>query len=130
MDPALAICTLRKVISLGNYSSPFKVYFIGGEPLLHFQAIREVVDWCKSDPDASNVNFSFALNTNAIPLTDDRADFLVQNGFNIAVSVDGSRRKSTSRHVPGTYAWFNQLQKTQSRSSLHVIQTTVSFLPE
>jgi len=62
------------------------IIFYGGEPLLQFEFIKDIVQYSKKNI-GNFVKFSFT--TNAIYLTKEKIDFFKQNDFLITVSLDG-----------------------------------------
>ncbi|PIQ86001.1 MAG: hypothetical protein COV73_05220 [Candidatus Omnitrophica bacterium CG11_big_fil_rev_8_21_14_0_20_43_6] len=66
--------------------------FYGGEPLLNFDLIKEVIEYCNKIKHTKKINFRFLLATNATLLTKETGEFLIKNGVDIAVSLDGSRK--------------------------------------
>lgn len=62
------------------------VIFYGGEPLLEFGKIKELVSFGNK---ISHGVFKYSLTTNGVLLTRDKVDFLLQNDFLITVSIDG-----------------------------------------
>lgn len=63
--------------------------FYGGEPLLEIELIKKVVSYANVALGEKKINFN--ITTNATLLKNDIADFLVQNDFNITISLDGPR---------------------------------------
>ena len=60
--------------------------FYGGEPLLNFRLITELVEYANI---ISNRGIKFSLTTNGISLDENKFRFLVENEFNLTVSLDG-----------------------------------------
>ncbi len=65
------------------------ISFYGGEPLLAFEVIREVVSHVRSRPDGER--FRFTVDTNATLIDDEVAEFLTREKLNVQVSLDGPR---------------------------------------
>jgi uncharacterized protein len=64
------------------------VELAGGEPLLKFDLIKEIVKWAgKNMP-----RLSFAVQTNALLLTDEIIKFLSENRIGVGISLDGMPR--------------------------------------
>ncbi len=76
---------LEKFYSRTNAVEAY-VIFYGGEPLLAFEKIKELVGYGNK---ISNGNLKYSLTTNGVLLTEDKVKFLVQNDFIITVSIDG-----------------------------------------
>ena len=66
-----------------------QIGFYGGEPLLEIELIKKAVSYAKEVFGEKKINFN--MTTNATLLNMDIADFLVQNDFNITISLDGPR---------------------------------------
>lgn len=63
------------------------VGFYGGEPLLEFDLIRQVVEYVETEYAGKKVNFG--LTTNATLLTEKTIPFFVEKNFHIMISMDG-----------------------------------------
>ncbi len=77
------------------------VDFYGGEPLINFDLIKQVINYCRKIQSRTGKKFRFLLATNATLLTKEKGEFLIENGVDIAVSLDGSRKiQDTQRPFP------------------------------
>lgn len=65
------------------------VSFYGGEPLLEMKLIKKVVDYCRKLFNGKEVRFN--MTTNATLLTEEVAEYLYKNNFNLTISLDGPR---------------------------------------
>lgn len=68
-----------------------EVDLFGGEPLMNFEVVKEIVDYAKSKEKEFNKNFRFTLTTNAILLNEDVKNYLNENMQNVVLSIDGRR---------------------------------------
>lgn len=78
----------RAVDFLKEHSSNAKtthIGFYGGEPLINFELIKTVVSYSKKQMEG----ITFALTTNAVLMTEEIAQFFVDNDFSIIISLDG-----------------------------------------
>jgi uncharacterized protein len=66
-----------------------QVTFFGGEPLLNFAVIKNVVQYCKECEQKYNKKFIFELITNGTLLDGEIADFVIENNMLLFVSLDG-----------------------------------------
>lgn len=66
-----------------------EVDFFGGEPLLNFDAVKEIVLYAREREKACNKNFRFTLTTNAVLLDEEKLDFINKNMGNLVLSIDG-----------------------------------------
>lgn len=65
--------------------------FYGGEPLLEFELIEKCVAYAKTKSEGKTLHFG--MTTNGTLLTGSRAEFIVQNEFNLGISLDGSQKE-------------------------------------
>lgn len=67
------------------------ITFFGGEPLLNYPIIQQVVRYCSEVLPLVKKTVTFELVTNGTLLTREVVDFLVANRFLLFVSIDGPR---------------------------------------
>jgi uncharacterized protein len=72
-----------------------KIGFYGGEPLLNFLLIKDIVQWAK-EHTTQQLTFGFQFTTNGL-LIDKYIDFLVKNDFIINISLDGDEENMSYR---------------------------------
>ena len=68
------------------------VDFYGGEPLLNFELIKNVIGYCRKIQDRKGIKFRFLLATNGVLLDKEKGEYLIANGVDVAVSLDGPRK--------------------------------------
>lgn len=68
-------------------SVKFNYCFHGGEPLLNFSVIREVVEYVKPFRD----RMELSIQTNGTMITDDIARFFKENAIVVGISIDGPK---------------------------------------
>ncbi len=68
-----------------------EVDFFGGEPLLNFEVVKELVKYARSIEGAAGKNFRFTLTTNGMLIDDDVIDFSNREMSNVVLSLDGRR---------------------------------------
>jgi uncharacterized protein len=61
----------------------------GGEPLLNFKVISEIVPYARKVAAVHGKNVDFSITTNGALLTDRVTTFLMENGIGVTVSIDG-----------------------------------------
>jgi uncharacterized protein len=66
-----------------------EVDFFGGEPLMNFPMIREVIAYGRELEKTQNKHFKFTTTTNGVGLTDEIMDFLNREMDNVVISIDG-----------------------------------------
>lgn len=68
-----------------------EVDFFGGEPLLNFQVVKDLVAYARSIEKEHNKNFRFTLTTNGMLVNDDVIDFANRECSNVVLSLDGRK---------------------------------------
>lgn len=66
-----------------------EVDFFGGEPLMNFDVVKEIVAYGRSKEKEANKNFRFTLTTNGVLLNDDVVEFCNKEISNVVLSLDG-----------------------------------------
>ncbi len=68
-----------------------EVDFFGGEPLMNWQVVKELVAYGRSLEEPYHKKFRFTLTTNGILLNDDILEFANREMSNIVLSIDGRK---------------------------------------
>ena len=76
--------------------------FFGGEPLMNFDAVKEIVRYARRRETEYGKNFRFTITTNGMLLTDDKIDFINREMSNVVLSIDGRKEvNDRMRPTPG-----------------------------
>ncbi|MBR6549037.1 MAG: thioether cross-link-forming SCIFF peptide maturase [Clostridia bacterium] len=68
-----------------------EVDFFGGEPLMNFDMLKELVAYARSIEKAAGKNFRFTLTTNGVLIDQEVIDFANQEMSNVVLSLDGRK---------------------------------------
>lgn len=68
-----------------------EVDFFGGEPLVNFEVVKQLVEYARSIEPETGKHFRFTLTTNGVLLDDDVIDFLNKEMNNVVLSLDGRK---------------------------------------
>ena len=68
-----------------------EVDFFGGEPLMNWQVVKDLVAYARSLEPIHNKNFRFTLTTNVVLLDDEVIDFCNREMHNVVLSLDGRK---------------------------------------
>lgn len=79
-----------------------EVDFFGGEPLMNWDVVKQLVAYARSVEKEHNKNFRFTLTTNGMLLDDEIIDFLNKEMSNVVLSLDG--RRDVHDHFRKDYA--------------------------
>ena len=74
-----------------------EVDFFGGEPLLNWQVVKDLVAYGREQEKIHNKNFRFTLTTNGVLLNDEVQEFVNREMANVVLSIDG--RKEVHDHM-------------------------------
>lgn len=68
-----------------------EVDFFGGEPLMNWEVVKQLVEYARSIEKEKNKNFRFTLTTNGVLIDDDVIDFANREMSNVVLSLDGRK---------------------------------------
>ena len=68
-----------------------EVDFFGGEPLMNFEVVKELVAYAREIEKKHNKNFRFTLTTNGVLIDEDVIDFANREMSNVVLSLDGRK---------------------------------------
>jgi uncharacterized protein len=68
-----------------------EVDFFGGEPLMNWQVVKDIVAYGREQEKIHNKNFRFTLTTNGVLLNDEIMEFANKEMDNVVLSLDGRK---------------------------------------
>ncbi len=68
-----------------------EVDFFGGEPLMNWQVIKDLVAYAREQESIHDKNFRFTLTTNGVLIDDDVIEFANKEMHNVVLSLDGRK---------------------------------------
>ena len=68
-----------------------EVDFFGGEPLMNWDVVKQLVAYARSVEKEHNKNFRFTFTTNGMLIDDDVIDFVNKEMHNVVLSLDGRK---------------------------------------
>ncbi|GMQ57865.1 thioether cross-link-forming SCIFF peptide maturase [Vallitalea sediminicola] len=112
-----------------------EVDFFGGEPLMNFEVVKEIVKYARSKEKDYNKNFRFTITTNGILLDDDIMEFVNENMYNVVLSIDGRKevndRMRSSKNGKGSYdiimPKFKKMAKSRNEENYYVRGTFTHY---
>ena len=92
-----------------------EVDFFGGEPLMNFDVVKQLVAYARSIEKEKNKNFRFTLTTNGVLVDDDVIDFANRECSNVVLSLDGRKEIHDRYRVDyaGNGSWEKIVPKFQ-----------------
>lgn len=92
-----------------------EVDFFGGEPLMNFEVVKQLVEYARSVEKQYNKNFRFTLTTNGVLIDDDVIEFANKEMSNVVLSLDGRKEVHDRYRVDyaGNGSWEKIVPKFQ-----------------
>ena len=92
-----------------------EVDFFGGEPLMNFDVVKQLVAYARSIEKEKNKNFRFTLTTNGMLVDDDVIEFANKECSNVVLSLDGRKEVHDRFRVDyaGNGSWDKIVPKFQ-----------------
>lgn len=106
--------------------------FYGGEPLLEFDMLEELVLFAEKELAGKKINYT--LTTNAVLLTDRIIEFFIQHHIDIMISLDGSKESHDRNRVfaatgKGTFdSIIHKLQEISVKYPAYFKKTTINMV--
>ncbi|OPZ86686.1 MAG: hypothetical protein BWY74_03572 [Firmicutes bacterium ADurb.Bin419] len=101
------------VIEASGNRKNLEIDLFGGEPLMNFDVVKEIVAYAKSKEKEYGKNFRFTLTTNALLLNEEIKTYLNENMQNVVLSVDGRKEVNDKMRyrVDGTGCYSDIMPK-------------------
>ena len=92
-----------------------EVDFFGGEPLMNFEVVKQLVAYARSIEKEKGKNFRFTLTTNGVLVDDDVIEFANRECSNVVLSLDGRKEIHDRYRVDyaGNGSWEKIVPKFQ-----------------
>ncbi len=92
-----------------------EVDFFGGEPLMNFEVVKQMVAYARSIEKEKGKNFRFTLTTNGLLVDDDVIEFSNKEMSNVVLSLDGRKEVHDRYRVDyaGNGSWEKIVPKFQ-----------------
>lgn len=114
-------------------SPHLKIEFQGGEPLLNFSRIKQIVASAERRNETAKRNLGFVIATNLAVVTDPILDFCREHNIEISTSLDGPRDlHNKNRPRPGgdsyerAIAGINRVRQALGRDQISAVMTTTN----
>jgi uncharacterized protein len=107
-----------------------EIDFFGGEPLMNFDVVKELVAYGREREKEFNKNIRFTITTNGILLDDDKIEYINENMDNVILSIDGrpevNDRMRKTLNGKGTYDIITENYKNfvSKREGLYYVRGT------
>jgi uncharacterized protein len=92
MSKEVGFAAVDYLISASQGRKNLEIDFFGGEPLLDFKVVKDIVYYAESLGEKHNKSFKFTLTTNCVLLDEEKLAFLNKHIFNVVLSIDGRKQ--------------------------------------
>lgn len=101
------------IIKASGNRKNLEVDLFGGEPLMNFDVVKEIVAYARSKEKEYGKNFRFTLTTNALLLNEEIKQYLNENMQNVVLSIDGRKEVNDKMRyrVDGTGCYSDIMPK-------------------
>lgn len=115
------------IANSGNRKN-LEVDFFGGEPLMNFQVVKDLVTYGREQEKLHNKKFRFTLTTNGVLLNDEVMEFANKEMSNVVLSIDGRKEVNDKmrpfRNGAGSYDLiipkFKKLADSRNQTDYYV----------
>jgi uncharacterized protein len=93
--------TARRCVDVA-FKSPspgIKIEFQGGEPLLNFEIVQEIVEYAEEINQTAKKGLAFVICTNLLDLDSSKIDFIKSKGLFVSTSLDGHQEIHDSYRI-------------------------------
>lgn len=112
-----------------------EVDFFGGEPLLNFDVVKQLVAYARSIEKEKGKNFRFTLTTNGVLLNDEVMEWANKECYNVVLSLDGRKetndRMRRTKNDKGTYDLilpkFQKMAKERNQQGYYIRGTYTHY---
>ena len=108
------------LISNSGKRKNLEVDFFGGEPLMNFEVMKEIVTYAREKEKEFNKNFRFTVTTNALLLNEEVINYINENFVNVVLSIDGRKETNDNMRLSinekGTYSYIIDNIKDMAKS--------------
>ncbi len=70
-----------------------EIDFFGGEPLMNFDVVKDIVEYANARAEETGKIFRFTITTNGLLLNDEIEQYINENMGNVVLSIDGRKDK-------------------------------------
>lgn len=119
---------LEFLVEASGSRTNLEVDFFGGEPLMNFEVVKELVRYGRELEAKHNKKFRFTLTTNGVLLNDEVMEFANREMNNVVLSIDGRKevndRMRPFRNGAGSYDLivpkFKKLADSRNQTNYYV----------
>ena len=91
MDEKTALRSIDFLLENAPVELQYSIIFFGGEPLMNYDLIKKVTEYCRKKEKETGKVFNLGMTTNGTLLNDEMMEYFDKNGITIGISIDGPK---------------------------------------
>ena len=112
MSLTTAITSVDWLIENSGDREKIGIVFFGGEPLLNFELLKEVVSYANSKAALASKEIVYSITTNGTLLDSEKIKYLKANNIQVTISMDGGKRiQDKQRPLPSGQGSYDLIAK-------------------
>lgn len=135
MSPEVGKKAIDFVIKASGGRKNIEIDFFGGEPLLGFDVVKEILEYAEEAGKKHGKTFRFTITTNGILLSEEVEAYINAHMSNVVLSIDGKKetndRMRTRLDGSGTYnaivPKFQRLAESRQQDNYYVRGTYTAY---
>ncbi|MBE7030179.1 MAG: thioether cross-link-forming SCIFF peptide maturase [Ruminococcaceae bacterium] len=128
MSPEVGKKAIDFVIANSAKRKNIEIDFFGGEPLMNFDAVKEILEYAEEQGKEHDKHFRFTITTNGLLLDDEKIAYINEHMGNIVLSIDGRKEVNDAvrTRVDGTGCYdkilprFKQVAESRNQDNYYV----------
>lgn len=110
MSVEVALAAVDFLVKNSQNKRMLEIDFFGGEPLMNWDVVKEVVAYGRKLEKEYNKTFYFTMTTNGTLLNEERIDFINKEMDNVVISLDGRKEiHDTIRYDRGGQGTYDKI---------------------
>lgn len=107
--------SLDLLVARSGSRKHLEVDFFGGEPMLNFKVVKQLVAYGRELEKLHDKKFRFTITTNAYALDDETIEYFNKEMSNVVLSIDGRKEVHDAMRptVKGTGSWDRAMKNAQ-----------------
>ena len=130
IDAETAIHIIDNIV-LKSTLRKFSISFFGGEPLLNFPVIKEVVHYCEKIERDSGIRFVFGITSNGTLINSEMERFFMEHKIQVKISLDGDKEQNDKNRMnaKGQGSYDEVIDKTKKLRENGVLSVRATLMP-
>lgn len=110
MNRDVALKAVDYLVAESQDKHNIEIDFFGGEPLMNFEVVKDVVAYGRQIEKSTNKHFYFTITTNGTLLDKEKIDYINENMDNVVISIDGRKEvHDTVRHDRAGHGSYDKI---------------------